>query len=138
MPISTTAGFERSFEDALGMAEAVRLRSKGLTYREIAEVLNINPSSAYRRVSKALAEVPVEAVDELRRIENERLDKLQAALWDAALLGNVSAVKAILVIMVRRAHLCGLDVPTQLTIDRIPLEVISAEIERLTRILDAE
>lgn len=50
-------------------------------------------------------------VIESRKIEQDRLDILQAAYWNDALSGDVKAGQMIVRIMDRRAKLLGLDMP---------------------------
>jgi hypothetical protein len=88
---------------------AVELLSEGKSYDEIArEVGFTHRGSAHRAVSKALAERTVEAVDELRQIELDRLDRLQVSLWDRALDGDIQAVITILKITDQRIRIMGL------------------------------
>jgi len=135
MTMSTASGFERTEDDAINTAKTLKLRSQGLTYREIGTALGIDASTAQRRVKKALAEIPMESVDELRRLEGERLDALLNALWPKAMEGNAQAVRGVLAICDRRAKLCGLDQPHQITVEQWSMESIDAEVARLTRLL---
>ena len=52
-----------------------------------------------------------EAASEISRLEQERLDNLQAGVWMSALQGNHGAIDRVLRIMERRARLLGLDAP---------------------------
>ena len=61
----------------------------------------------------ALAEC-AELAEHLRELENQRLDELQASLWDKALAGVLPAADRILRIMERRAKLNGLDAPQKI------------------------
>lgn len=135
MTINTANGYERTQDDAQAVSETLKLRAQGLTYREIGERLSIDPSTAQRRVKRGLAETICESVDEMRRLEGERLDALQLALWPKAMEGNAQAVRAILTISERRAKLYGLDQPHQVTIEQWSMESIDAEVARLTRLL---
>lgn len=94
-------------------AAAVELAVQGLSYAEIGLQLGCDPSTAWRAVTAALAENVSHNVGELRRLEGERLDALQAALWPAAMTGDAAAVRAVLRVMERRARLLGLDAPVQ-------------------------
>lgn len=68
---------ERDVEQAMLDAEAVQLRAKRMSYPEIAGQMGCSLSTAYDRVKRAIAAVPYEAVEELRRIELESLDELE-------------------------------------------------------------
>ena len=135
MTINTAKGFERTIDDAQAVSKALKLRAEGLTYREIGLKLGIDASTAQRRVKKALAETIAESVDEMRRLEGERLDALHLALWPKAMEGNALAVRTVLSICDRRAKLYGLDQPHQVTIEQWSMESIDAEVARLTRLL---
>jgi hypothetical protein len=90
-------------------ARAVELAINGACYGAIAaEVGYSHRGTAYKAVHKALAERVTEGVDELRRLELDRLDVLQAALWPQAMAGDTAAACVVLRIIERRAKLLGL------------------------------
>lgn len=91
-------------------AKAVELALAGATYDQIArEVGYANRGTAHRTVTKALAERVDEAVDEYRRVELDRLDALQASLWDRAMEGDIASASTILKIIEKRIRLLGLE-----------------------------
>ena len=137
MTTNSRGGFVKTAENAENDAEALRLRSEGLTYREIAQRLGINSSTAYRRVENALRAIPADGVEEMRQLEGERLDKLHAALWERALEGDLSAIDRLLTISARRAKLYGLDAPTRQIneLQSFSTAEISAEVRRLELLL---
>ena len=99
-------------------ARAVELKSAGLTYEAIATKLGYaNRGTVFRVVSEALKTQTVEAVEELRSLEVERLDKLQLALWPAAMAGDVPSVIAATRIIMARCHLLGLEGPGLLGVE---------------------
>lgn len=117
-------------------AEAARLRSKGMSYRDIANEMNCNVASSHRAVQRALARIPLEAVGDLRKIEGERLENLWLVASEIALNGSnadrqLRAVDRCLTIMERKAKLFGLDAPTKNVVSVITEDVIDAEIARL-------
>jgi Homeodomain-like domain len=90
-------------------ARAIQLRAAGRTYQQIATELGYaNRGTVCRIVSDALSSQTVEAVDELRSLEVARLDKLQLALWPAAVEGDLQAVSLIIRIIMARSRLLGL------------------------------
>ncbi len=92
-------------------ARAVELAVEGHTYEEIArDVGYANRGTAYRVVQQALGQRVEDGVDELRRLEQERLDALQAGVWERALAGDPTAVRAALRIIESRCRLLGLQV----------------------------
>jgi len=140
MTTNSRGGFVKTADDALRDAEALKLRSEGLTYRQIAELLGINTSTAYRRVENALRAIPADGVEEMRQLEGERLDKLHAALWDRALEGDLPAIDRLLTISARRSKLFGLDSPTRQIneLQSFSATEISAEVRRLELLLQNE
>lgn len=68
--------FQSTIDHATKAAEAAQLRAMGFSYREIARQQGIDVHAAHDRVKKAIAAVPVEAVNELRRTALEQLDML--------------------------------------------------------------
>ena len=93
-------------------AECLRLRRGGLTLDEIAKRVGYaNPGSVHKALERANARIIREDVDEIRNLEGERLDLLQAANWDNAMQGDVPAGALVLRVMERRAKLLGLDMP---------------------------
>lgn len=129
--------FIRSLDTATKDTLAARLRATGMSYREIAAKLEYaDESGAHRAVSRALAAVPVEAVNELRALECARMDEITARLWDmlntrypllapgVELVGSdgkpvadpapiLAVVDRLLRISERRAKLLGLDAPVR-------------------------
>ena len=88
----------------------VSLRREGLTWDLIAkEVGYASPSGASDAYYRASYRVVQEDLEQIRQLENERLDFLFNAVWDNALAGDYKAVEACLKIMTRRAKLLGLD-----------------------------
>lgn len=91
---------------------ALKLRAKGNSRDEIAAELDVHPVTAWRYIRDAIAELPREPAEEVKALELERLDAMQAALWPKALRGNVTAIDRVLKIMERRAKYLGLDEQT--------------------------
>jgi len=94
-------------------SEAIRLKTAGCTYEQIAEHLGYaNRGTVHRIVQQALDVREVESVDELRRLELDRLDALHASLWPLAMGGHVPSVLALIRIVDLRTRLLGLQAPT--------------------------
>lgn len=146
--------FTRNPDTAARDAEAARLRSRGLTYRQIADELGMaGPGKAHEAVKRVLTETVGEAAEDLRMVELERLDQMyQAALkvleteHYAVSHGKViyleeggppltddgpvlQAIDRLLKVQERRAKLLGLDAPakTNVTVS----DAITSEIEQL-------
>jgi len=121
---------ERTEEQALIDTEALKYRSRGYTYQQIADTMGSSKPTAFARVKRALAAIPAEAVDEYRRLEGERLDNLLAiATHQAMTKKSLFAIDRCLAIMDRRAKLLGLDAPIRTEV--ITLDYIQQEIARL-------
>jgi hypothetical protein len=122
--------------------EALALRKAGTTFQSIADTLGYgNRSSAADAVTKALREtIPQEEADELRRLENVRLDALFEPMYAQAVEGDGLAVDRCLRIMERRANLSGLDAPIrvrQAVITEDDLDRGIAKIEAETEALES-
>ncbi len=88
---------------------AVELRAQGKGYAEIARELGYaNKGTAHKVIAQALEAREANSVDLLRTLELERLDALHAAIWDAAMAGEVRAVMPLLRIIDARCRLLGL------------------------------
>lgn len=146
MTKNSSSGFIRTEEQARIDAEALRLRSAGMSYQKIANAMDCSKPTAYDRVNRALAAIPFEAVDEYRRLEGQRLDMLMEIAMDKALSGDkgsLFAIDRVLAIQERAAKLRGLDAPIKHEV--ITLDYIQSEIRRLeetlgedANIIDAE
>jgi len=124
--------YERTEEMAHLDTAALKLRSLGFTYQQIADKTGISKTAAYHRVKRALAAIPQEAVEEYRRLEGERLDVLLSIAQNEAFTKkSMWAIDRCLSIMDRRAKLLGLDAPTRHEV--ITLDAVTAEIQRLER-----
>jgi hypothetical protein len=97
--------------------QALALHKAGAGYQAIADRLGYaGPSGAYKAVEPALRKTLQQPADEPRGLELERLDRMQVAIWDKAIAGNLRAVDRVLKIMRRRAQLLGLDAPRQVAV----------------------
>lgn len=104
----------------------MKLRQAGVSYNEIAKRFNMTTRGVATRVRKVLEDMNSEALmayPELLRMELERLDALQAAIWpmtqhrkvtaddgqEIQLEPDVKAIQQVLGIMDRRARLLGME-----------------------------
>jgi hypothetical protein len=97
--------------------KAYSMRMAGVKWWDIAEELKMSEGQAKKVVADRIAEVAA-MVDyhekrEFLSLELDRLDALQAALWDDAMEGKVPAVQAVLAVMDRRAKWLGFAEPDQ-------------------------
>ncbi|MCL5942763.1 MAG: hypothetical protein M1325_04475 [Actinobacteria bacterium] len=96
-------------------ADALELRLGGATYEQIAARLGYkNRSGALRAVLRSLDRlIEPQEVEQLRRLELERLDRLLLGIWYSAVHGEAQAIDRVLKILERRARLLGLDAPVR-------------------------
>ena len=103
-------GRPRSPAVALRRVEALKLRTAGYTYRDIADKLGYStPSAGCQDVQRALKELVREQATETAALELERLDALLIPLWGKAQRGNLAATDRVLRLMERRSRYLGLD-----------------------------
>lgn len=97
--------------------KALELRRQGKSYAEIARELGYSSGSgAHNAVKKALRKTLKEPADELRKLENARLDAMLVGLWPGIEKGDPKAVTAAVKISDRRAKLNGLDAPAEVDV----------------------
>jgi DNA-binding CsgD family transcriptional regulator len=141
---------------------AAELRSKSLSYRQIAAELGVSVSNAHAAVERGIREIPTEGAAEARQVELAKLDTVEQAAWSIleahhyvmlesgpkagtiiyhpmrpeeplADSGPVlAAIDRILKTSERRARLMGLDAPRQSIVNVITEDMVDAEIRRLT------
>lgn len=125
---------ERTLDSAIRDAQAARLRSEGLTYRDIAESMGYaGVSGAHQAVKRAIRELPREGAEDLRNIERERLDRLYAAAMRIVRAPDLTlsalGIDKALKVMDRRAKMEGLDAPVRSELHLV--DSVDATIERL-------
>lgn len=99
-------------EMRLRKAEALRLRRGGAQYDEIAEQLQVSPSTACRYVNDALTELAEKCADRasnVRQMELRRLDAVFKKMFELAELGSPKAAAVCTKIIAQRCKLLGLD-----------------------------
>lgn len=95
-------------------SKAVELAAGGRTYQQIADELGYaNRGTVHRIVREALEAQQVQNVELLREVEVQRLNALQVGLWEAALQGDLEAVKACVRIIQARVKVLGLAAPAR-------------------------
>lgn len=106
----------REQRNAARRIEAMSLLLAGLSYDQIGERLGITADSAHELIARNLERANNRAVEELRLVENARLDRAQAAIWGQVLQGDLKAVDTFLRISSRRSKLNGLDAPQKIAL----------------------
>lgn len=93
--------------------EALSLKLAGLTYDQIADRLDCSRTAAREMVNRNLERADQREVENMRAVENARLDRAQAAIWSKVLDGDYKAIDSFLRISARRARVNGMDAPTK-------------------------
>lgn len=104
-------------------AQALKLRTRGWSYRRIAAELGIGKSMAHRYVVDALDELRTENAESaahLRELELQRLDERDSMLWDGEKELTPEINNALHKNSERRARLVGLDAPVDGRIGGLP------------------
>ena len=111
-------------------AAAMELKLAGKSYRTIARKLDFRgPSGAHKAVAAYLRKTLTAPSEELRKIELERLDRLQVIAWKRVTVSaDLKAISTVLKIMERRSKLLGLDAPTLFSLQDI--ENLAAKVVR--------
>lgn len=144
---------ERDIGQAALDAEAAELRAMRWSYPAIAAHQGCAVSTAFSRVKRAIASVPYEAVDELRRVELDSLDELERKAREVLLATHLRvdhgkvieidgvpmvddepvlrAAQTILRIKDMRAKLTGEYAPSRSRVEVVTEDVIDAEIRAL-------
>lgn len=92
------------------MAQALRLREDGASYRAIAARLEVSERQAWLDVTDALKEITREPAEEVLTLELARLDNLYLIAYAKARTEQEpAAINSALRVMERRARLLGLD-----------------------------
>lgn len=97
--------------------KAIALRLAGVDFETIADRLDYaSRQAAAKDVRRALEEYRAEesaAVEAWRELEGQRLNRLQAAAWSAAVKGDLKAIETVLKVMAQRSKLLGLEAEKQ-------------------------
>lgn len=126
--------------------EAVALRLAGFSVQQIAERLQLSEQTTNDMITQSLENAEQRSATELRQIENQRLDRAQAAIWSDVIAGNIPAVQAFLRISQQRSRINGLNAPTKIDMSvgiRHEMEQALAGLESLVKqqamqVIDAE
>src|SRR5215218_3681672 len=90
--------------DRVRAEEALLLRLSGLTWEQIAARLGYrSPNGPRMAVERLLSRIEHQGAAQLRAVEDQRLDALQAAVWPKAVAGDTDAIRTVLRISERRS-----------------------------------
>lgn len=117
-------------------SEALSLRTAGLSNAQIADRLQISPSGVADMITRALMRKrPNAHLEELRELENGRLDRAQAAIWSKVLEGDTKAIDTFLRINFARRRLNGLDAPLDIRLSVTVRQEMEAALAQLEQVL---
>jgi hypothetical protein len=112
----STAQAGKELEIVQRQEEAARLRLRGKSVREIAQILGISSTQAQRDIMTIVAqskEVAESCVIVERAMSLGRLDAMLESVMDLAVSGDSQAIASVLKMDERRAKLLGLDAPAK-------------------------
>ncbi len=115
------------------------MRCRHLTYREIGAELDIDPSTAYDAVQRAVQMIPTEGAAEAKQVMLDEMDRMSRHLWGVVECQHsddgpgLKAIAQLLRVQERKARLMGLDAPTQRAVDVITHEMFMQMIGDLER-----
>lgn len=113
----------RKLTAAQKRARVIELRMAGHTWQTIADQVGYaNKGGAYKAWQQALAEITREPAEELRQLELDRLDRMLASVWPAAInpanpTVQHKAIDRVLAIEQARNRLLGLAAPTRIMVE---------------------
>lgn len=110
----------------------------GLPYEKIGEELEISASAAWNLVNRTISETRNFAVDQLRLVENARLDRATTAIWNKVLEGDLKAIDSYLKIADRRARMNGLDAPTKVQMSVSVKQEMEQKLAELQQVIQGE
>lgn len=126
--------------------EILALRLAGFSTQQIADRQDLSHQEVETLISTTLEGTKNRAANEMRELENQRLDRAQSAIWSEVVKGNVQAINTFLRISQQRSKINGIYAPKKIEMSvgiRNEMENALADLENLmTRqaedIVDAE
>lgn len=106
----------KSLERLERTERAVELRRRGFTYREIARELRVTLKAAHKLVTdafKATQRHAREATEELKQLQDERLESMYRSLAARIEKGDARAIEVGIKLLERQSRLHGLDAPAK-------------------------
>jgi hypothetical protein len=108
---------------ALLVRQIVDLRAKGRSVEMIAEEMDLNEAMVRRSLTKAMQGLSSESVEELRALENLRIDRMFLPVYERAVQGDLRAIDRAVLLMERRARMMGLDKPMEIDVRELRVEL---------------
>lgn len=131
-------------------AEALRMVAGGMTVREAARELGVNPGTVQARVTRALKKLPDVNAEQYRRLMVSELERVKAKAWELVAdppkvvsagkvlpvsdgQAVVAALNTVLKALERQSRMLGVDAPQRQTVqvvDNRAVEEAIADVER--------
>lgn len=136
LPAHTAA--EKKDKGAYLRQQALSFRLAGLSHADIARKLDITEERVGRIISSSLAASSraLGSVDDMRDLENARIDRAQAALWPRVLSGDIKAIEAYLKIAEFRSRINGMDAPQKVELALTVKEEMNQAFQELEQLMD--
>jgi transposase len=125
---------EQRTRDQVNRTKAISLKLAGLSDEAIGEQLDMSVSGVRDLIRRTLDRAENRVVEEMRDLENAKLDRVQTAIWTKVIEGDLKAVDTYLRLSARRAKLNGLDQPMKIDLSltvREEMEQALTQLEHL-------
>lgn len=109
------------------------LRLQGFSLRAIGEKLGINHQTVANRLEKANRAIVLPGVEEMRKVEDERLNKLLTALQPKIEKGDTRSIEVAIKLLERLHKLHGLDRPELHDVTVHQIDERDRELAEMTR-----
>ena len=93
---TSKAAFDRM--ERVSAILALRYSGKSLAEIGAKQVPPVSAQAIHALIQRALGQIPQSATADIRLLECNRLDMLQASIWPAAMLGDIAAIDRVLAI----------------------------------------
>lgn len=125
----------RESQERATAAEILALRVMGLSISQIAERVSRSESAVEKLLQVTLDKAEVLGVEEMRELENTRLDRAQFAVWADVLKGDSKAIATFLRISDARSKLNGLYAPTRIDMNLSVRQDLERALQQLDDII---
>ena len=124
--------------DAPRRKQVMSMRLAGMSFQEIGDHFGISKQAIWQMIHLSLQSEPNRQAEELRAIENLRLDTAQARIWSKVLEGDLKATETFLKISARRARMNGLDLAADLSVSVTVQKDLDKALEQLEQVIKGE
>ncbi len=109
------------------------LRKAGVTWDQIAKTVGYATAAhAHRAYARAVQRTQFKrTVEEMRELDNLRLDALLRSFWAPATKGTVAALDRVLAILTKRWQLNGVEAPQRIRVESITVDALERSIQAM-------